>query len=28
LCEVVALQFYYSHSSKIANHWPLLGETE
>ena len=26
LCEVVAAQFYYCHSSKIANQWPLLGK--
>ena len=25
LLEVVAVQFYYIHSSKIANQWPLFG---
>ena len=25
LCEIVAAQFYYSHSSKIANQRPLFG---
>ena len=28
LCEVVAAQFYYSHSSKIANQWPPLGKIQ